>query len=65
MVVDTVFGRVRLPRGYKGPNESGYYVNGHGVEYTIVKYGQGEGSVICLETVYSRHVRTVELERVV
>ena len=65
MTVTTIFGKVKLPMGYTGPNENGYYVNGHGVEYTIVSYGQGENEVVCLETVYSRHIRTVELERVV
>lgn len=54
---------VKIPRGYKLDSE-GFYVNGHGVEYALVQYGRGEDATICLETVYSRHVRTVELERV-
>ncbi len=54
----------KIPRGYKGPNEDGFYTNGHGVEYALVQYGRGEEAVVCLETVYSRHVRTVELEEV-
>lgn len=55
---------VKIPKGYKGPNEDGFYMTGHGVEYALVSYGNGEDAVICLETVYSRHVRTVELEEV-
>lgn len=54
----------KIPRGYKGPNEDGFYTNGHGVEYALVQYGRGEEAVVCLETVYSRYVRTVELEEV-
>ena len=39
-----------------------YFMNGHGVEYTIVKYGWKDAVTYCLETVYSKHVRTIELE---
>lgn len=56
--------KVKIPRGYNGPNEDGFYMNGHGVEYALVSYGSGEDKEICLETVYSDHVRTVPLERV-
>lgn len=55
---------VKIPKGYRGPDEDGFYMNGHGVQYALVQYGFGEGSVICLETVYSKHVRTIELEEV-
>lgn len=55
---------VKIPKGYKGPTEDGFYMNGHGVEYALVQYGSGEDATVCLETVYSRHVRTVELEEV-
>lgn len=55
---------VKIPKGYKGPNEDGFYTNGHGVEYALVQYGSGEDATICLETVYSRHTRTGELEEV-
>ena len=54
--------KVRIPRGYKLDSE-GFYINGHGVEYALVQYGRGEEATICLETVYSKHVRTIELER--
>ncbi len=55
--------KVKIPRGYRGPDESGLYMNSHGVQYVLVSYGSGENSCVCLETVYSKHVRTVELER--
>lgn len=55
--------KVKIPRGYNGPDENGFYMNGHGVEYAIVSYGSGEDMEICLETVYSDHVRTVPLKR--
>lgn len=53
---------VKIPKGYNGPNENGYYMNGHGVEYALVRYGWKDDVTICLETVYSKHVRSVELE---
>ena len=55
---------VKIPNGYRGPDADGFYMNGHGVEYALVQYGRGEDAVICLETVYSRHTRTIELEEV-
>ena len=55
---------VKIPRGYHGPNEDGFYMNGHGVEYALVQYGWKEDAVICLETVYAKHTRTLELEEV-
>lgn len=59
------FGKVVLiPKGYSASDEDGIYINGHGVEYALVRYGSGDEAVICLETVYARHVRTVELEEV-
>ncbi len=54
--------KVKIPKGYRGPDENGLYMNGHGVEYALVRYGSGESACICLETVYSKHVRTVVLE---
>ena len=54
---------VKIPDGYREDSE-GFYINGHGVEYAPVQYGRGEDKVICLETVYAKHTRTVELERV-
>lgn len=50
--------KVKIPNGYR-LNSEGLYQNGHGVEYALVRYG---GTTICLETVYSKHVRTIELE---
>ena len=52
---------VKIPKGYR-PAEDGLYVDGHGVEYALVQYGSGDDLTICLETVYSKHVRTVPLE---
>lgn len=54
--------KVKIPKGYR-LDSMGYYVNGHGVEYALVAYGRGDETVICIETVYSKHVRTVVLER--
>ena len=54
--------KVKIPRGYH-LNSQGYYQNGHGVEYTLAGYGSSD-PVICLETVYAKHVRTIELEKV-
>lgn len=52
---------VKIPKGYK-QKEDGLFVNGHGVEYALVQYGQNDELTICLETVYSKHVRTIPLE---
>lgn len=54
---------VKIPKGYT-LDSNGFYINRHGVEYALVQYGRGEDAVICLETVYSKHVRTIELEKV-
>lgn len=54
--------QVQIPKGYTLDSE-GNYINGHGVEYALVQYGRGEEATICLETIYSRHVRTIELKR--
>lgn len=53
---------VKIPKGYTLDSE-GFYINGHGVEYALVQYGKDDESTICLETVYSRHVRTIPLDR--
>ena len=55
--------KVKIPAGYK-PDGEGCYVDGHGVEYAIVQYGRGQEKVICLETVYSKHIRTIQLKEV-
>lgn len=55
---------VKIPKGYNGPDENGFYVDGHGVEYALVQYGSGEDSVICLETVFSRRTLAIGLEEV-
>ncbi|MDD5952483.1 MAG: hypothetical protein PUC32_02335 [Oscillospiraceae bacterium] len=55
---------VKIPRGYNGPDENGFYMNGHGIEYALVQYGWKDDAVICLEPVYSKHRRIVELEEV-
>lgn len=52
--------KVKIPNGYNEVEE-GIFVNNHGVEYQVVRYG---GEQICLETIYSKHVRTVELETI-
>lgn len=54
--------QVKIPKGYTFDGEE-FYINGHGVEYALVQYGLGDDAVICLETVYSKHVRTVPLDR--
>ena len=54
--------KVKIPNGYRYNSETGMYMNGHGVEYQLVRYGWKENATICLETVYSKHVRTIELE---
>lgn len=53
---------VIIPKGYR-EDSNGFFINGHGVEYAPVQYGRGEEKTICLETVYSKHARTIELER--
>ena len=53
---------VKIPKGYTLDSE-GNYINNHGVEYALVEYGFGEDTVICLETIYSKHVRTIVLEK--
>lgn len=53
---------VKIPKGYH-EDSNGYFINGHGVEYAPVQYGWGEDKVICLETVFSNHIRTIELEK--
>lgn len=53
--------KVKIPKGYR-PVVDGIYRNGHGVEYALVSYGWKEDRVICLGTIYSKHVRTIELE---
>lgn len=54
--------QVEIPKGYRLDSE-GNYINGHGVEYALVQYGRGEDAAICLETIYSRHVRTIKLKK--
>ena len=54
---------VKIPKGYR-EDSNGFFINGHGVEYAPVQYGIGNDKVICLETVYATHTRTIELERV-
>jgi len=54
--------QVEIPKGYTLDSE-GNYINGHGVEYALVQYGRGDNATICLETIYSRHIRTIELKR--
>jgi hypothetical protein len=55
--------KVKIPKGYT-LDSYGYYMDRHGVEYALVEYGWKDERVICLETVYSKHVRTVPLEKV-
>ena len=60
-VVDFEGMKVSIPKGYI-MTEDGTFMNGHGVEYGLVVYGAGECITVCLETIYSKHVRTVEVE---
>lgn len=53
--------KVRIPNGYT-PDGDGVYVDGHGVEYGIFQYNMGDEAVIVLETIYSKHMRTIVLE---
>lgn len=57
--------KVKIPKGFRDCGD-GIYINGHGVEYGIVSYswGKDEDETICLETICSKHVRTIVLERV-
>lgn len=63
MIADFYGIKVLIPNGYT-LDSNGFYINGHGVEYALVQYGRGEDATICLETVYSKHVRTIPLENV-
>ncbi len=56
--------KLRIPNGYVETDVSGCYMNGHGVEYALVKYGHEPDAAYCLETIYSKHVRQVWLEKV-
>ncbi len=62
MTVDFEGMKIKVPNGY-AMTEDGTFVNGHGVEYGLVSYGRGKDAVICLETIYSKHTRTVVLEK--
>lgn len=62
MVADFNGVKVRIPNGYHYDEETGLYMNGHGVQYQIVKYGWKDDVSYYLETVYSKHVRTIPLE---
>ena len=61
MIVEAFGKKVKIPKGYKQTDDN-FFMNGHGVEYGLVRYGWKEDETICLETVYSKHVRTIELE---
>lgn len=63
MIVDFDGIKVRIPRGYT-QTEIGTFMNGHGVEYALVLYGWKDCVTVCLETIYSKHVRTIEVETV-
>lgn len=62
MTVDFEGMKVKVPKGYV-MTEDGTFMDGHGVEYGLVSYGRGKDTVICLETIYSKHTRTVALEK--
>lgn len=62
MLADFFGTKVVIPKGYH-IDSNGNYINNHGVEYQLVEYGRGKDSVICLETIYSKHVRTIELKK--
>lgn len=61
MIVEFNGVHVIIPKGYH-QGEDGIFMNNHGVEYALVSYGSGDDKVICLETIYNKHTRTVELE---
>lgn len=60
MVIEFCGIKVKIPKGYT-QNSEGFFVDRHGVEYALVKYGADDAATICLETIYSKHVRTVML----
>ena len=55
--------KVKIPNGFR-LDSNGFYINGHGVEYALCSFDRGEYETVCLETVYSEHVRTIVLEKV-
>lgn len=61
MVVNFEGLNIRIPKGYTR-TEDGTFINGHGVEYGLVQYGTGDYITVCLETIYSKHVRTIKVE---
>ena len=61
MIVEFDGKKVRIPRGYT-KTEDGTFINCHGVEYQLVSYGWKDSVTVCLETIYSKHIRTVKVE---
>ena len=53
--------KVKIPSGYV-PDDDGIYIDRHGIEYELVQYGRGEEAIIVLETIYSKHMKTIVLE---
>lgn len=63
MIVNFEGMKVKIPKGYTKTDE-GTFINGHGVEYALVQYGAGDCITVCLETIYSKYVRSVEVEAI-
>lgn len=53
--------KAKLPRGFYGPDQDGLYTSSRNVKYALVQYGWKDVT-ICLETVYSKRVKRIELE---
>ena len=53
--------KVHIPDSYHLVDD-GIFRDRRGVEYTIVQYGSDDAVAICLETIYSKHVKTIELD---
>ena len=54
--------KVKIPRGYYGPDENGIYTDRRGGQFALVQYGWKDSATICLESVHSKRIRTIELE---
>ena len=61
MIVDFEGMKIRIPREYTKTDEW-TFINGHGVEYALVQYGAGDCITVCLETIYSKYIRSIEVE---
>jgi hypothetical protein len=54
--------KVRIPKGYHETDVTGLYVNNHGVEYGIIKYGRDAEAGYYLEAISDTYSRMVKCE---